>query len=193
MNLENKITGRFTIRDKNTSEIILEKTNAIHYENFGEALALAAAGNAEGHIYEMHFGNGASIIDSVGAISYYPPNVEGVNANLYNPTYFKIVDQKSSANSNPTANFMEVKHTRGNLFTDIIIVCTLDYGEPSGQDAFDLTNDLEGDFIFDEIGLKSFSSVAGAGKLLTHAIFSPIQKSLNRSYEIEYVIRIATC
>jgi hypothetical protein len=69
----------------------------------------------------------------------------------------------------------------------------LDYGEPSGQDAFDLTNDLEGDFIFDEIGLKSFSSVAGAGKLLTHEIFSPIQKSLNRSYEIEYVIRIATC
>ena len=69
----------------------------------------------------------------------------------------------------------------------------LDYGEPSGQAVFDNSQDLNGDFVFDEMGIKSFStSGEGKGKLLTHVIFSPVQKSLNRLIQIDYTIRIQT-
>jgi hypothetical protein len=67
----------------------------------------------------------------------------------------------------------------------------LDYGEPAGQTAFDnnaTTTDL---FAFDELGLKGWSAAgAGTGKLLTHVIFHPVQKSLNRLIQIEYTVRI---
>jgi hypothetical protein len=48
---------------------------------------------------------------------------------------------------------------------------------------------MNGNFVFDELGLKSFSS-SGTGKLLTHVIFHPVQKSLNRLIQIDYTIRV---
>jgi hypothetical protein len=65
----------------------------------------------------------------------------------------------------------------------------LDYGEPDGQEAFDNSVDMSGNFVFDELGLVSFSP-SGTGKLLTHVIFHPVQKSLNRLLQIDYTIRI---
>ena len=49
--------------------------------------------------------------------------------------------------------------------------------------------DLERDKLFDELGLKSYSS-AGDSLLLTHVIFHPVQKSLNRLIQIDYTVRI---
>ena len=46
---------------------------------------------------------------------------------------------------------------------------------------------MQGEFVFDELGLISES-----GKLLTHVIFSPVQKSLNRLIQIDYTVRIQT-
>jgi hypothetical protein len=34
--------------------------------------------------------------------------------------------------------------------------------------------------------------VSESGKLLTHVIFSPVQKSLNRLIQIDYTVRIQT-
>ena len=48
---------------------------------------------------------------------------------------------------------------------------------------------LDGNFVFDELGIKSYNP-AGAGKLLTHVIFHPVQKSLNRLLQIDYTVRI---
>ena len=84
------------------------------------------------------------------------------------------------------------RHTAGNKFTDIVVTCTLDYGEPTGQAAFDNTTDFNGDFVFDELGLKSFEGTenGSTNKLLTHVIFHPVQKSLNRLIQIDYTLRI---
>lgn len=187
------VMGTFTIRDKMTGEVILEKTNACHYENLALVMARALANRADGHIHELHFGNGASTVSGTGAVTYSPPNVIGRDADLYNGTYFKVVDDESSLNVNTTENRVDVKNLpEGLLYSDITITCTLDYNEPSGQYAFDDAADLESDFVFDEIGLKAYSPAgAGKGLLITHAVFSPVQKSLNRAFEIVYTLRIA--
>jgi hypothetical protein len=65
----------------------------------------------------------------------------------------------------------------------------LDYGEPTGQQAFDNTTNNNSDFVFDELGLRSYSS-ADNSLLLTHVIFHPVQNSLNRLIQIDYTVRI---
>ena len=89
-------------------------------------------------------------------------------------------------------NKIEVRHTPGLVYTDIVVSCLLDYGEPSGQQAFDNTTNFDDDFVFDELGLKSWNGTAGTGKLLTHVVFHPVQKSLNRLIQIDYTVRIQT-
>jgi hypothetical protein len=140
-----------------------------------------------GWIYQMAFGNGGSSVDPTGVITYLPPNTTGQNADLYNETYFKVVDDNSADNTDPSNNKMTVLHTAGTVYTDILVTCLLDYGEPIGQQAFDNSATLQGEFVFDELGLVSES-----GKLLTHVIFSPVQKSLNRLIQIDYTVRIQT-
>jgi hypothetical protein len=65
----------------------------------------------------------------------------------------------------------------------------LDYGEPSGQDAFDTATDQNSLYVFDELGLKGYNA-SGTGNLLTHVVFHPVQKSLNRLIQIDYTVRI---
>jgi hypothetical protein len=78
-----------------------------------------------------------------------------------------------------------------------VISCLLDYGEPTGQAAFDNSTNLEDTYTFDELGLKARSTdgssgLTTTGKLLTHVIFHPVQKSLNRLIQIDYTVRIQT-
>jgi hypothetical protein len=74
-----------------------------------------------------------------------------------------------------------------------VVSCLLDYGEPSGQAVFDNSQDLSGQYVFDELGLKGYDlNTQSTGKLLTHVIFSPVQKSLNRLIQIDYTVRIQT-
>jgi hypothetical protein len=84
---------------------------------------------------------------------------------------------------------MQIRHISGATYTDIVISCLLDYSEPIDQEAFDNSPTLEGNFVFDELGLKSYDP-AGNGKLLTHVVFHPVQKSLNRLMQIDYTIRV---
>jgi hypothetical protein len=87
---------------------------------------------------------------------------------------------------------MEVIHTAGLPYTDILVTCLLDYGEPAGQQAFDNSTNFNGDFVFDELGLKCWNGSATELLLITHVIFHPIQKSLNRQIQIDYTLRIQT-
>ena len=49
--------------------------------------------------------------------------------------------------------------------------------------------DYNNAYVFDELGLRSYST-AGDGRLITHVIFHPVQKSLNRLIQIDYTVRI---
>jgi hypothetical protein len=183
------IEGHIKIHNPETGEVFINKRNAIHYENISIALAQSLANSGQGFIYEMAFGNGGTAVDPTGIVTYLTPNSTGSNASLYNETYKKVVDDRSSNNTDPTRNFIETRHVTGTNYTDVFVTCLLDYGEPSGQQAFDNSNDNSGLYIFDELGLKSYSS-AGNSLLLTHVIFHPVQKSLNRLIQIDYTVRI---
>lgn len=188
--LQPKIEGFIRIRDGETGEVLVDQSNAVHFENMSEALALSLANRSSGHIHEMLFGNGASTVSGTGAITYFPPNVTGSDARLYNQTYSKVVDDTSALDLDTTQNFIRVQHKLNATYSDIVINCFLGYSEPSGQDAFDDTTDNDGTFVFDEIGLRSFDPTPNNGKLLTHVVFHPVQKALNRTIEIVYTLRI---
>ena len=140
-------------------------------------------------LYEMSFGNGGTSVDPTGIITYLTPNSTGTNASLYNQTYTKVVDERSVNNTDAARNKTEVRHVSGTNYTDILVSCLLDYGEPSGQDAFDNASDVDNQYVFDELGLRSYSAT-GTGRLITHVIFHPVQKSLNRLIQIDYTVRV---
>lgn len=185
------VQGHIKIHDPISKEVFIDKRNAIHYENMSIALAKSLANSGEGFIYQMAFGNGGTAVDPTGIITYLTPNSSGSRAKLYNETYTKVVDDRSSNNVDPTRNYIETRHVTGTNYTDVFVTCLLDYGEPNGQDAFANTNNNDSSYVFDELGLKSYSSAGDAnGLLLTHVIFHPVQKSLNRLIQIDYTVRI---
>ena len=83
------------------------------------------------------------------------------------------------------------------MYIDILVTCLLDYGEPSGQTTFDNNTALQNQYTFDELGLfgrstDGTSGLSSTGPMLTHVIFHPVQKSLNRLIQVDYTVRIQT-
>ena len=187
-----KIEGFVKIHDPKTGEILLDKKNAINYENISVCMANTLSDKTNGFIYQMAFGNGGSAVDATGVITYLPPNTVGTNASLYNETYAKVVDQNNAANQDPGNNYMTVVHTSGQVYTDIVVTCLLDYGEPAGQQAFDNSTNFNGEYVFDELGLQCWNGSSTNLLLITHVVFHPVQKSLNRQIQIDYTLRIQT-
>jgi hypothetical protein len=184
------IQGHIKIHDPNSGEILIDKRNAIHYENMSIALAESLANAGQGPIYKMAFGNGGTSVDPTGIITYLTPNSTGTNASLYNKTFDKVVDDQAGDNIDPVRNKIETRHVSGANYTDILVTCLLDYGEPNGQDAFDATTNTQNLYVFDELGLVSAGPNGTDGRLLTHVIFHPVQKSLNRLIQIDYTVRV---
>ena len=192
-----QVQGFVKIFDPVSGEVFVDKKNAIHYENvsisLAETLSHRTLAQGGGWIYLMAFGNGGSSVDPTGVITYLPPNTTGANADLYNETYAKVVDDNSASDTDVTNNYMQVLHTSGQVYTDILVSCLLDYGAVPGQQAFDNSTNFNGEYVFDELGLKA---VTGEDltqlRLLTHVIFHPVQKSLNRQIQIDYTVRIQT-
>jgi hypothetical protein len=185
------IEGHIKIFDPESGHVYINKRNAIHYENMSIALADSFANTGKGHIYQMAFGNGGTIVDPTGVITYLTPNSVGTNSTLYNETFKKVVDSRSALNTDPARNKVEIKHLIGSTYTDLQVSCLLNYGEPSNQEAFD-NGTNNGDYVFDELGLRGYDPDATdfEGKLLTHVMFHPVQKSLNRLIQIAYTVRI---
>lgn len=177
------VEGHIKIFSPETGEVFVNKRNAIHYENMSIAIAKSLASSSDGIIHSMVFGSGGTVIDPTGIITYLTPNTTGISATLYAEQYDKIVE--GPLNTNPIKNRVEVRHVTGTYYSDLFVTCVLDYDEPSGQDAFDNSIDNDSSFVFDELGLRS-----AEGKLLTHVIFHPVQKSANRLIQIDYTVRI---
>jgi len=191
------VRGHIKIFDPKSGEVYIDKPNAIHYENFSVALANSIGNKGQNFIYEMTFGNGGTSVDTTGIITYLPTNTVGQNASLYNPTYSKIVDNTAIANADPSNNKITITHIPGTVYTDILISCLLDYGEPSGQALFDNSQNLNSEYVFDELGLRGRSTdgtsgLLSTGLLLTHVVFHPVQKALNRLIQIDYTVRVQT-
>lgn len=164
---------------------LLNKRNAIHREHASILLARGISNRSNGSIYSMSFGTGGATIDPLGNITFSTPNTIG-SADLNIPVYFEVVDDNEGA---PNGNQMAVRHTNGTLFSDVEIRCVIAANEPFGQASFDnlgTTNINSSNFVFDEIGLKTED-----GLLVTHVVFSPIEKSANRVIEVTYTLRIA--
>lgn len=183
------IQGHIKIHDPESGAVFVNKRNAIHYENMSIGLAESLGNEGQGFINSMSFGNGGTTVSDTGLITYLTPNSTGTNASLYNQTYSKIVDDRSVSNLDPQRNKIETRHVNGTNYTDVLVTCLLDYGEPNGQDAVDAASSSDSLYAFDELGLVSYSP-SGTGRLLTHVIFHPVQKSLNRLIQIDYTVRV---
>lgn len=182
------------ITDPANTYTVLDKDNAIHSENFSVAIADSLAGSVDsaglriGAVSTMAFGNGATTILSTGRVTYKTPRVSTYGG-LYNQTYSK----KINANLFPTVesdfNSVTTVHIPGQIFSDIVCVCTLGLSEPSDQTVSSST-DMDGKYVFDEIMLASGDADTGALTPLTHLIFHPVEKSANRVLQVKYTIRI---
>lgn len=191
-----KFKGFVEIFDKETGECLLSKSNSIHYGNMAWIVAQALTGNPDATLYYMAFGNGATSVDTTGKIVYKPPRVTEAyeaGANLYSRTYAKRID---ADNGDDTSGIQVIP---GQSFSDIKITCTLNYGEPSeeeGADPFDTSIDNNGQYVFDEMAIFSkptdpeIDDPINSSTMLTHVIFHPIQKSLNRVIEVVYTVRV---
>lgn len=204
--LDALIEGHIKIWDPDSGEVFVNKRNAVNFENISIAIANLLAGNFNQGYYiaEMHFGNGGTVIDATGVVSYRPPNVNGRNEQLYNATFFKVVDEHDLINNTDTnLNKTNTAHVDGLNYTDVVITCTIDYSEPvatdttfnlaaTAQDPLDNSITMEGSFVFDELGLKIRGTGPGVnnGLLITHVIFHPVQKSANRLLQVVYTLRI---
>ena len=211
-----RMEGHILIRDitdKKEPIELVNKRNAIHFGNMAKHLAQTLSGKPNYDIHYMGFGNGGSSVNTLGKIKIKTTNVSEApddsspTSNLYALKYFKVVDDLAASNTATTKNKLEVLPSTTN-YTDIKVTCTLEFGEPSVQSNFDNSTDFTDDFVFDELGLFSLDVATGneiAGTktdaavlldfnskcyMLTHVIFHPIQKSLNRIIEIVYTIRI---
>jgi hypothetical protein len=211
-NLNISVDGHVKIWDPVTGEVFVDQHNAINSEAMSLLIANGLASLNNSYIYEMHFGNGGTVIDETGNITYKDVvvNLEnGLSAGLFNDTYFKVVDKDDTTyNADPIDNKIDVAHTTGLNYSDVVITCTLKKEEPSlttslnrsfnlaavDQETLDTATDFDGEFVFDEIGLKSKSTNSAtplnAGWLLSHIVFHPVQKSANRVIQVKYTLRI---
>jgi hypothetical protein len=211
-----RMEGHILIRDitdKKEPIELVNKRNAIHFGNMAKHLAQTLSGKPNYDIHYMGFGNGGSSVNTLGKITYKTTNVSEApddsspTSNLYALKYFKVVDDLAASNTATSKNKIEVLPSTTS-YTDIKVTCTLEFGEPSIQSNFDNSTDFTDDFVFDELGIFSLdvatgNEIAGTATdaatildfnskcyMLTHVIFHPIQKSLNRIIEVVYTIRI---
>ena len=63
------VRGHIKIFDPESGEVYIDKSNAIHYENFSRALASSVANKGQNFIYEMVLGNGGTSVDTTGIIT----------------------------------------------------------------------------------------------------------------------------
>ena len=191
-----KVEGHVKIIDVDTGEVVLDKKNAIHFGNLAAAIVTALSGSDAGHVRYMAFGNGGTRVTAEGEVIYREPNVSIIrnpDDSLYNETFRKEID-------NTTQNKVETILGSTN-FSDIKVTVTLAYDETGlDQQIIDQADSFaEGSkdsSVFDEIALYvgvpgiSGSLDQSSAVMITHVIFHPIQKSTNRSLQIQYTVRI---
>jgi hypothetical protein len=187
--LATTITGHVRVVDKNTSEVLLDDFNAVHPQNMARVFSRALANEPNAQIFKIALGNGGTNIQPDFTIQYLPPNIVGVNSTLYNETYSEIVDDGDSGLG--VGNSVVSSAAESPSIASIVTVtCEIASDEPAGQalSEGEETNP-EAPFMFDELGL--FSADSPDALMLSHIIFSPIEKNATRSLLITYTLTIS--
>lgn len=180
------VDGHCLIKDFDTGEVLLDKHNAINFQNFAFAVSNLLANKTENSnqffIDKIAFGYGGTSIDANGNITYKNPKVDGVNGALYNP----LLDGSSNAYTKQVSS-IDVNDAESNPYSDITVKVILDYDEPTTAPTLDNAQNFDhpDSWVIDEIAL-----VTESGYNLTHLVFHPIQKAKNRKIEILYSLRI---
>jgi hypothetical protein len=179
------VKGHLRIYEQETDKVLLDTHNDINPENLSLALANSLSNNGS-FIQEIVFGNGGVRVNASNEYLYSSPQTIGRTASLYNETYYKVVDQHASSNTDPDRNYITVSHVTGNLFTDVLVHCTLEKSEPRGQNVLNNNNEIISEYTFSEVGLRT-----NTGDLITHICHYPVQKSLNITLIFDYLVRIS--
>ncbi len=183
-----KVVGHVLARDKDTGQVILDEFNDVHPQNMAKVIARALANEDHAFIYKMVLGNGGTHIDAGLNITYLPPNTTGDNAALYNQTYEEIIDD---THVNVGVGNSVVSSQSSPPAITSVVTCTLELSsdEPAGQSDNDgSTTDPDSDYTFDELGLVT-SEIPSV--MLSHIVFSPVEKTSNRSIVITYTLTIS--
>lgn len=180
-----KMNGHVKIRDKDTQEVILDESNAIHPQHMASIIAKALSRESNGYIFSLAFGNGGTFLNSSNQLVYRPSNTVGI-ANLYNTTYTVQVDDQTAGTSS-TNSVISSPSSAPSISSLITITAQLGANEPTGQALTDnVTLNPNSLFTFNEMGLKSSD-----GLLLSHLVFSPVEKTANRAFEIIYTLTVS--
>jgi hypothetical protein len=168
-------------------DTLVEQCNDIHPGNLAYVIAKALAGEANSTIYQISLGSGGTHLDAGGNLVYLPPNTTSSSANLYQPTYTVLINSNVSTATPVNNSVISQQATPPAITSSVLCTVFLSANEPAGQAVNDLTTtNPNAPYVFDELGIKTAD-----GKLLTHLIFSPLEKTSNRAIEILYSLIIS--
>lgn len=204
-----KVEGFVKITNDETGEILVEKKNAIHYGNLAASVVFALAGDDNGHIRYMAFGNGGTSISPSGEITYKQPDVDIVKntgSSLYSEIYHQEIGKNGSTNNGTDPNNTVIPISTNAAYADIKMVCTLTFDGvneisqySTSQEPLDNSDNFGTGTLFDEIALYTgkpnipISTTLADTRdalMISHVIFHPILKANNRRLKIDYTIRI---
>ena len=186
--LKLNVVGHVKAIDKDTGEVLIDKNNAIHPQNMARVIARGLAHEPNAWVYKMGLGNGGTHIDASLNISYLPPNVTGTTATLYNQTYSEVIDDQDVSVA-PGNSAISAPSPAPAITSIVTCTLQLDANEPAGQATSDnTTTNPDSLYTFDELGLFTNDSPP---LMLSHLIFSPVEKTANRSILITYTLTIS--
>lgn len=166
----------------------VDKCNAIHDGNMVYAIARSMIGQDSANTFAIGwiaFGDGGSEVAETGTVTYRPTNTQKVRnelADLHQRVYQKKIEDEGFTMGVSPVIF-------NTAIADINTNIVLQQGEPFGQLPMDTAVQFSDRFVFDELGFFSNAENIEDSYMLTHIVFHPIQKSLNRVLEIDYTIR----
>lgn len=199
-----KFNSNVLLKDANTGEVFVDKSNAVHPQNMARVIARGLANETNSNIHLVALGNGGTFIDTTGVIRFNNPNTTGTDAVLYSETYSEVVDG-TVVNGNDI--FSAASTT--DITSIVTIEVTISPDEPSDQWLTDSTgvdtlsnpqdNSTAYQYEFDELGCFAINplydplnpTIEPEFLLLTHIIFQPIAKSQNRQLQLTYTLTIS--
>lgn len=215
-NIQFHFNSLVEIIGKQTKEVFVKKSNAIHPENMARMIAYGLGTEDKGSIYMVALGNGGTYNDTAGIIHYNAPVTTGVVATLYNQTYptpSAMATDTSTVvlGTGATNGSVTPISTSGNTISIVNISLTIPSTLPGGQGVSDASIVTQNNYYdpsqstsptvdytynFDELGLIGKNPLYGAiGEpewlLLTHIVFNPIAKTQNRELQLSYSLSIS--